>query len=545
MRAGGWHARLGGRPGRRGLLIVIAMTDPARPRVTLAELLAVLSLAADLGMGQPMQHVLRQCLIALRLAERLGLDEAEREVVYYCALIAWVGCHVDAYEQAKWFGDDTALKTDFRRTDFASAASRPLFMLRHLGAGRPVGERTRLGVTFLGDGRRAAEAMLDNHWTAADNLAARLGLDQRVRDSIEQTFERWDGRGVPRGARGEEILLAARLVAVADVVEVFHRAGGVGAAVEVAMQRRGTQFDPAIADLFAADAPALCADLDDASAWDAVIAAEPARGVRLGDQEVDSALEAIADFTDVKSPYTIGHSRGVAELAAEAARAFGLGGAATSLVRRAGLVHDLGRLGVPNTIWDKHGPLSHAETERVRMHPYLTERMLARSPALAPLAAIAVLHHERMDGSGYPRGLSGGAISAEGRLLGAADFYHSRTEPRPHRQAFTGSQAADLLRAEVKAGRLDAEAAAAVLTAAGHRASRRPARPDGLTGREVEVLRLLAQGLSNREIAGRLVISPKTASHHIEHIYAKTGTTNRALASLYAASHGLIGGLTD
>jgi HD-GYP domain-containing protein (c-di-GMP phosphodiesterase class II) len=517
------------------------MAEPARARVTLAELLAVLSLATDLGMGQPMEHVLRQCLIALRLAERLGLDEAEREVVYYSALVAWVGCHVDAYEQAKWFGDDTALKVEFRRTDFATPVSKPLFMLRHLGAGRPVAERTRLGVAFLGEGRRAAAAMLDNHWTAADNLAARLGLAQRVRDSIEQTFERWDGKGVPKGARGEEILLASRLVALADVVEVFHRAGGIDAAIEVARQRRGTQFDPAIVDLFAAEAPMLYVGLDDASTWDAVMTAEPALGVRLGDEQVEAALEAIADFADVKSPYTIGHSRGVADLAGEAARVFGLSDPAVRQIRSAGLVHDLGRLGVPNTIWDKHGPLSHAETERVRLHPYLTERMLACSPALAPLAAIAVQHHERMDGSGYPRGLAGGAVSPAGRLLATADYYHSRIEPRPHRQASGADEAAARLRAEVKAGRLNAEAAHAVLIAAGHRATRRQARSDGLTSREVEVLGLLAQGLSNREIAERLVISRKTASHHIEHIYAKTGTTNRALASLYAANHGLIG----
>jgi HD-GYP domain-containing protein (c-di-GMP phosphodiesterase class II) len=220
----------------------------------------------------------------------------------------------------------------------------------------------------------------------------------------------------------------------------------------------------------------------------------------------------------------------------------GLGEAAAALVRRAGLVHDLGRLGVPNTIWDKQAPLSASETERVRLHPYLTERMLAYSPALAPLAAIAIQHHERLDGSGYPRGISGNAITPEGRLLAAADFYRSRTEPRPHRAAGTPEEAASHAQGEVRAGRLDGDAVAAVLAAAGHRATRRQAMPAGLTRREVEVLRLLAQGLSNSEIAQRLVISRKTAGHHVEHIYAKTGTTNRALASLFAASHGLIGG---
>ena len=519
------------------------MTHPARTGIRLAELLGVLSLATDLGMGQPMEHVLRQCLISLRLAERMGLDEADREVVYYASLVAWVGCHVDAYEQAKWFGDDTALKADFRHADFAAATAKPLFMLRHLGAGRPVTERARLGAGFFGDGRRAAESMLENHWLAADGLAAALGLPQRVRDSVEQTFERWDGKGAPKGAKEEQILLTSRLVALADVVEVFHRAGGIDAAVAVARQRRGTQFDPQVVDLFTGQAASLLAGLDEASSWDAVIAAEPASralGARLAGPELDAALEAVADFADVKSPYTIGHSRAVADLAAQAARIIGLSDQAATLIRRAGLVHDLGRLGVPNTIWDKRGPLGHAEAERVRLHPYLTERMLVCSPALAPLAAVAVQHHERMDGSGYPRGLSGGALSPEGRILAAADFYHSRTEPRPHRDACGTGDAASRLRAEARAGRLDADAAAAVLSAAGHPATRRPARPAGLTAREVEVLQLLARGLSNKEIAERLVISRKTAGHHVEHIYAKTGTANRALASLFAASHGLI-----
>lgn len=509
--------------------------------VRLAELLAILSLAADLGMGQPMEHALRQCVISLRLAHRLGLGDHDRSVVFYTALIAWVGCHVDAYEQAKWFGDDTALKTDFRYTDFRSGPVQAMFMVRHLGSGRSALERARLGVTFLGDGRRAAQTMLANHWRAADTLAGRLHLSQQVRDAVAQTFERWDGRGEPNGLRGEQILLVSRLVALADVVEVYHRSSGTVAAVQVARERRATQFDPQIADLFAAEAPGLLEGLDETTTWARVAAAEPALAAALTEAELDSALEAIADFTDVKSPYTIGHSRAVADLAGQAARELGFDEAAATRLRRAGLVHDLGRLGVPNTIWDKVAPLSQAEIERVRLHPYLTERMLRYSPGLAPLADIAGQHHERLDGSGYPRGLSGGAASHEGLVLAAADFYRSRLEPRPHRRAVDPADAVDQLRTEAKAGRLDSDAVQAVLAAAGHGRSRRPARPAGLTDREIEVLRLLAQGLSNREIAARLVISPKTAGRHVEHIYTKTGTTNRALASLFAANHGLIG----
>jgi HD-GYP domain-containing protein (c-di-GMP phosphodiesterase class II) len=499
-----------------------------------------------------MEHVLRQCILSLRLAERIGLPEEDRAAAYYAALLAWVGCHVDAYEQAKWFGDDLALKADFRRVDFRTPMSGPAFMLRHLGSGRPAPERVRMGPAFAVDGRRDAAQILNNHWLAADDLARRLGLSQRVRDIVEQTFERWDGRGTPKGASGEQILLASRLITLADVVAFFQRAGGTAAAIAVARERSGTQLDPAVVEVFAGAAEELFADLDRTSTWEAVIAAEPATSEAIASgavprtplhgAELDAALAAIADFTDVKSPYTIGHSRGVADLAGDAARTMGMGEAAATLIRRAGLVHDLGRLGVPNTIWDKQAPLSASETERVRLHPYLTERMLAYSPALAPLAAIAIQHHERLDGSGYPRGISGNAVTPEGRLLAAADFYRSRTEPRPHRPAGTPQEAASHAQGEVRAGRLDGDAVAAVLVAAGHRATRRQAMPAGLTRREVEVLRLLAQGLSNSEIAQRLVISRKTAGHHVEHIYAKTGTTNRALASLYAASHGLIGG---
>jgi DNA-binding CsgD family transcriptional regulator len=181
---------------------------------------------------------------------------------------------------------------------------------------------------------------------------------------------------------------------------------------------------------------------------------------------------------------------------------------------------------VSNSIWDKRGPLGAGEWERVRMRPYLTEQMLHQSPSLAPLGAIAVQYRERLDGSGYPRGLSGAAIARPARILGAADAYQSMIEPRPHRPALSAGDAATEVRTEVRAGRLDADAVEAVLAAAGHRATHRREGPPGLTAREVEVLRLLARGLSSNEVGSRLVISPKTARNHIEHIYVKIGASN-------------------
>jgi HD-GYP domain-containing protein (c-di-GMP phosphodiesterase class II) len=490
-------------------------------------------------MGQPMEHALRQCLIASRLAERIGLDLDDREAVYCAALMAWVGGHVDAYEQAKWFGDEMALKADVRRVDFTSTTTDVTFMLRHIGAGQSLVHRARTGIGFLGGGMKYVDAMLETHWRAADGLAASLGLNQKVRKSIEQTFERWDGRGAPFGAERDEIIVTSRLINLADVVEVFHRSGGVDAAVAVARERSGTQFDPALVDVFCGVAPELFDDLDASVSWDAVLAAEPAIGAPLSEGEFDAALEAIADFTDVKSPYTLGHSRGVADLAGDAAREIGLPRADATAVRRAGLVHDLGRLGVSNAIWDKKGDLTLDEAERVRTHPNLTERLLAPSPALAPLGVLAIQHHERLDGSGYPRGLKAEALSAAGRVLAAADTYRAKIEPRPHRPAVSSAEAAAILRSEVRDGRLDGNAVDAVLRAAGHR-TRRRRDSGGLTPREVEVLRLKARGMANKQIAHTLHISRKTTRNHVAHICTKIGVTSRALASLFAAKHGLL-----
>jgi HD-GYP domain-containing protein (c-di-GMP phosphodiesterase class II) len=511
----------------------------AIPEVELSELLGVLSFGADLGMGQPMDHVLGQCLIARGLARAIGLDAAGRETVVFASLVAWVGCHVDAYEQAKWFGDEMALKGDTRRVDFSGPTAEPLFMLRHLGAGQPLHRRVAMVPSFLTEGMPAAASMIETHWRASDDLMERLGLEQAVRETVAQSFERWDGRGEPAGLVGEQILTTARVVNLADAAAAYHRAAGVEAAVEVARERAGSQFDPGLVEAFAAAAEQIFAEVDAAEPW-AVVAAGRTPRRPLAGEELDSALEALADFVDVKSPFTIGHSRGVARLVAAAAPGLGLGAEETELARRAALVHDLGRLGVPNTVWDKPGPLTPAELERARMHVYLGERMLSSSAALAPLAAIAVQHHERLDGSGYPRGLAGGAISPSGRLLAAADCYQARIEPRPHRPAQTPEEAAAGLREEVAARLLDSGAVEAVLAAAGHATPRRRQWPADLTTREVEVLRLLARGMTNKEIAAELVISPKTAGTHVEHIYAKLGVGNRALASLFAARHGLI-----
>jgi HD-GYP domain-containing protein (c-di-GMP phosphodiesterase class II) len=507
--------------------------------VRLAELVAALSLGVDLGFGQPVEHVLRECLIALRLADRLGLGDAERSTVYYTALLVNVGCHADAHEQAKWFGDDIALRSgkydhDIRSFRAAAAA------MSLIGSGNPPLHRFRVGLEFAISGHRDLDGMIETHSALARELAVRLGLPKAAQEAVGASYEQWDGKGWPGALAGDRIPIASRLAQFAEFVEVAHRLGGVDAALALADRRAGSQFDPALAAALRDDPEAILGGLDSANTWSAVIEAEPSLRVTLSGDAFDRALRAIADFVDLKSPYTLGHARAVAELAVATGVQLGLPEDEATLLRRVGLVHDLGRLGVSNAIWDKPGPLGAGEWERVRMFPYLTERMLHQSAALAPLGAVAVEHRERLDGSGYPKGLSGSVISKPARILGAVDAYQSMREPRPHRPALTAEDAATELQADASAGKLDAEAVAAVLAAAGHAVGRRQAWPAGLTAREVDVLRLVARGLSSKQIAAQLVITPKTARNHIEHIYTKIDASSRVAASLFATEHGLL-----
>lgn len=283
--------------------------------------------------------------------------------------------------------------------------------------------------------------------------------------------------------------------------------------------------------------------LDEIVAWEEVITLDPRLGQVLTDEQLDCALEAFGDFADLKSTFLVGHSRGVASLASDAATSLGFRGDELATLRRAALVHDIGVIGVSSTVWDAPRRWSLAQQERSRTHPYLAERMLANLPALGPVGKCASMHHERLDGTGYPHGLRGEAIPMPARILAAADVYHTLRESRPYREAMTSDLAAEVLRDEVRAGRLDGEAANAVLGAAGHRIRQRAELPGGLTPREAEVVVRLARGWSNPQIAAELVVSRKTVSSHLEHIYTKLGVSTRTEAALFAMRHGLIGEL--
>ena len=328
----------------------------------LAELVAAFSLATDLGMGQPMEHVLRAWRIAAGLGEQMGLDAQQRADLYYVALLAWVGCVADTYEVAAWFGDDIAFRSDSYEVDLAGL---PMlgFMLRHVGAGAPTLQRLRLTSSLIATRGQAVRQGLISHCISTAQLADRLHLGPAVREPLTQMFARYDGSGVPSDVGGDDIALSIRLFHVADIVEVHHHQHGIDAARAVARERRGKQFDPTIVDAFCACAPELldatAGDID----WLALIDDERYLRDELTEPEIDNALEAFADFTDLRSPFLAGHSRGVADLAADAARELGLAEAEIIATRRAGLVHDLGRHGIPGTIWDKPGPLTTTERD--------------------------------------------------------------------------------------------------------------------------------------------------------------------------------------
>ena len=305
-----------------------------------------------------------------------------------------------------------------------------------------------------------------------------------------------------------------------------------------ATDRRSRAHDPAVTDALLSEGQRWLAEIGD-DPYGAVLDAEPVP--RRAIDDLDRALTAVADFTDLKSPYFRGHSTCVARLATDAARSAGMADALAVGLGRAALVHDVGRVAVPSGIWDKAGPLSVSEWERVRLHPYLTERVLQRCSSLEPLADIAGHHHERADGSGYHRGASGDQLSLSARLLAAADAFQAMAEDRPHRPALRPADATASLLDDVDTGRFCRVEVDAVLAAAGQ-VSRPPqvARPANLTEREVDVLRLIARGHANKAVAAKLGITPKTVGHHVEHIYTKAGVTTRAGAALFAMENGLL-----
>jgi HD-GYP domain-containing protein (c-di-GMP phosphodiesterase class II) len=532
------------------------MTLTAQPSsgVRLAELVGTLSLATDLARGRPLEQGLGVCVLAVGLGEEAGLAEDDLTRVWYGALLRHIGCTADNHLLSAVVGDEIAFSAGLAGIDASSPEAFLGYLAEHLRRTASATAEARLArlPALAGGMREAAAAVCE----VAELLADRLGLGPELRRDLALGAERFDGRGFLGRAGGEQVPVAVRVVQVAETARLAAQparpegsresqggapVGRAEAAMAVLGERAGQALDPWLVERFRAAGERLFERLGAGPLWDQVLACEPGPRPVLAGEALRSGLAAMAEFVDLKSPSTVGHSAAVARLAEAAAALAGLPAAEQEAAARAGLVHDLGRAAVSSVVWERPGPLSLDERERVRLHAYYTERVLAASPALARLGTLASLHHERLDGSGYHRGAVAAALPPVARVLAAADAYQAMTEPRPHRPALGPDAAAAELRAEVRAGRLDPDAAAAVLAAAGQWTGRRRPQVAGLTAREIQVLGLLARGRSNRQIAAALTIAPKTADAHVQHIYAKIGVSTRAAAAVFAMRHDLVG----
>jgi HD-GYP domain-containing protein (c-di-GMP phosphodiesterase class II) len=518
--------------------VVAAEPHQADEQVRTAELISTLCLATDLGMGFPLEHGLRTTLIAMRVADRLGLDRQAAVETYYASLLSHAGCTSTASVAAEVFGG--SLTTSFNPVMYGSTRQVLTGLLRALpdpGA-PPVGrvlQTARRVPRMVREERPALTAGCE----VAGMLADRFGAPGTVPPLLAHITERWDGKGPLRRAKGEQIPVPMRLVHVAVDAAFQRLLGGPERATRLLRERAGHAFDPEVAACVVDASAEILAEDDADSAWDEVLALEPGPALVLEGGPLDRALAAAGNFADLVSPYLAGHSAGVAELAAVALERCGGDATETTAMRRAGLVHDLGRVAVHARIWQQPRPLTANEWEEVRLHPYHTDRVLSRSAFLSPLSPVAEAHHERLDGSGYYRRAAGPELAFPARVLAAADAYHAMTEPRPQRPPLPPERAAQILSDEAAAGRLDSDAVAAVLAAEGHRAPR-PERPAGLTEREAEVVGMLARGLQTKQVAATLGISAKTADRHIQNAYRKIGISTRAAATLFAMEHGLV-----
>ena len=507
--------------------------------VRLVELLAALSIVTDLGMGQEPEKAVRACLVATHLARAMDLSERDAQDVFYCTLMQHLGCTASAHEVSYLFGDDLGILQRAERTD-ESKPREALAMLALVGKGTGA-QRVRHLSRTVRAGSQANTTILKSVCEVGARLAQRLRLGSAVSGGLFHATETWDGKHGAHGVAGDDIPLPARLSAVATQAIIFDRLGGAEAAVEMLRRRAGSVLDPELVETFTRVGPDLLGWLADADVWVEVTATEPAPVRQVPAAHLDAVAAAFADMVDLKTPFTLGHSSEVAALATAAAERVGLPTAQVARVRQAALLHDLGRVGVPNTVWEKPGALTTGQWEQVRLHAYHGERILAHSRPLEPLARIVGRHHERNDGSGYHRGASGSDVPVEARLLAAADAFQAMTQVRPHRAAMDPAQAAGVVEKFAATGQFEAECARAVVEAAGLPPARaRGVWPCGLTDREVEVLRLVAHGMSNAAVAAELVISRRTVENHVQHIYAKTDVSTRAGLALLAMEHGLL-----
>jgi HD-GYP domain-containing protein (c-di-GMP phosphodiesterase class II) len=531
-----------GPPPDPGQVCKAARVEPDHERgIRVAELLVGLSSVADLGMGQPVGSAARSCLVAVWLSRASGCHEDVVSDVLYAALLQHIGCTAYSHEASMLFADELSIKRASLETDFSSRREVVLGYLPTVVREAPARQRLRTGRSALLHSRSLTDGYSLANCEVASVVARRLGFPDGVQRGLLEIFEWWSGEGRPNRLRGEDISLVARIVNVAGVIALFDRLGGSEAARNAVQQRAGRSLDPAIVDVFRRGWKDALAPLDAIDPSDVLLGAEP-RPVRMtSEAQVGEILRTFGEAVDLKAPFLHGHATEVARLTRAAAEVLRLAPAEVRDAEHAAYVHDLGRAAVPSSIWERAGSLGSDAWPQVRLHAYYSEHILARSTPLAALAPLAGMHHERLDGSGYHRSAHAAQIPMTARVLAAADAYQALTSERPHRRGNPPAKAVDELRTMAWARRLDPDAVDAVVVAAGGgRPARSHAGRAGLTERQIEVLALVANGLSNRAIAKRLTISPRTAEHHVQDVYARIGVSSRAAAAMYAMEHGLL-----
>jgi HD-GYP domain-containing protein (c-di-GMP phosphodiesterase class II) len=510
-----------------------------------ADFLMTLAYATDLATGHSRDFALRSCVLAMRLAEVADLDEQTRRNVYHQTLLRYIGCNADTHLLASAFGDEIALRRDLQKIDIGNKPELVETITRALMrtfADAPPAEMAKAVERGLAEAMQVSVPILAGHCEVAMRIAERIGLSNEIRENLGQLYERWDGKGLPRGLAGDAVKLPVRLVTLAQDAIALTEAHGFETMTAMIAKRAGGAYERELAELYLAHAEQLMKGLAGPVDRETILALEPLPHAMLGEDACEHSYLAIADMIDMRMPFTFGHSRAVAELADAAGKHMGLPASDIRDVRWAAYAHDIGELAVPVSTWMRAGALTERETDAAHLHPYHGERALASLGSEGKaVAALVLRHHERLDGSGYHRYARGNDLSPAARVLAAAEAFQTAREARPYRAGLSDAAAAAKLRGAVKEGKLCPDAVEAVLTYAGQPARRATAeRLAGLTPREIEVLRLIAAGHTAKEAARQLEIAPKTADNHIQNLYSKIGVTTRAAAALYALERGLV-----
>jgi len=518
-----------------------------------ADLLGALSLGADLAVGLSEEHAARACYIGVKIAQEMELLPEEMADLYYSALLMDSGCTAWTSPLANYLqGDEMTARKDLyvQSVGNQSKASAGAFvwLLRYMAPGAPLHVRGAHILDFILHGdERVKEAML-NTCQVASRFSERLGMSQPVQDAMENLFERWDGKG-PNGAKGTDAPLIARIAYMTAFLEIFHQIKGREGAIELAKDRRGKAFDPSVVDSFLAltNREDFWEPLEGILVRDALLEMEPDSKYRFTSlDKPPEVAQSFADFADMKSKYTRGQSRRVAELAVAIARQMGQPEDEVSNIHLAGLMHNFGLVTVPSFVLEKPTEeLSNAELEQIRLHPYHAQRILAAVPELEAVADLVGSHHERMDGKGYHKGLRGSQIPLGARIIAVADRYDELTHEMPGHAGMESKDALDLMAQEVDSALCPDSFEGLVHMAEGedHPQRQRSVRrqwPKGLMDREVDVLRLIAKGMSRAQAAEELVVSESTVRSHLEHIYSKVGVTSRAAATMFAMENALV-----